>query len=62
MDDQTLRELILGELRERPAELLEIASQLDQNPADVLQVLREMEAEERVVQVPRWGWEWGMVE
>ena len=62
MDEQTLRELILGTLQQDGAAgVIELACRLDVDPLDVLRVLWDLEQQERVVQVPREGG-WGVVE
>jgi hypothetical protein len=62
MDEQTLRELILGELAVHAEGAIELAYRLDQDPRDVLRVLEALAQEERVVHAPREGWEWRVVE
>jgi len=62
MDDQTLRELILGQLAVSSAGMIELACRLDQDPRDVARVLQKLEQEERVVRLPHWEQEWAVVE
>jgi len=52
VDNQTLKELILAELSRRPTGTFELACELDADPTDVARALRELQAEDRVIQLP----------
>jgi predicted Rossmann fold nucleotide-binding protein DprA/Smf involved in DNA uptake len=56
MSGDDLKAAILHELAERPTDVIDLAWRLDEDPQVILRALKELESEERVVQLPPVPW------